>query len=342
MYIDIGAPATQLLGIAQLEIEEEFRPVWLGITLQHPPVHLSGQAHRNLVIEGARAHVARAYGKRFLATRGLPLSGELQIELSIPAQIGLGSEPILGLSAAQALAWMHDQEHEETESLAQAIGLEAHQALQYHGYRQGGLMILDLSPRAGEMPPLVWRTDLSHNDKETWVFVYVFPRLPEDTPEDLEEQQRRKLLELTARCAADTGNILETAVLPAVKADNLEGFAASLSRLQDTNQQSLRQSGAWLEGTEGGQHALAIMEEFGVMVSGRMLTGLGVYGLVRGAKTSRELRAALSKGLGPFGGNPIATICENGGANFIVKEQDLHLGRFQPIRLRPGMERDKS
>src|SRR5262245_48426705 len=56
MLIEIGTPCVLSLGLVRLR--EEGGAAMLGITLQHPPIHLFAQAAAGLIITGARADLA--------------------------------------------------------------------------------------------------------------------------------------------------------------------------------------------------------------------------------------------------------------------------------------------
>jgi hypothetical protein len=62
------------------------------------------------------------------------------------------------------------------------------------------------------------------------------------------------------------------------------------------------------------------MHDNGAAMCGRALTGLGLYGLIRSGRPSRELRAALTQHLGYFGPLVMASICDNHGASTNVNE----------------------
>ncbi len=53
--IEIGAPASLPLGVVQVEQNHNLKTCLLGLTLQHPPVHLSVRASNHLKVTSAPA-----------------------------------------------------------------------------------------------------------------------------------------------------------------------------------------------------------------------------------------------------------------------------------------------
>lgn len=53
--IEIGAPASLPLGVVRVEQNHNLKTCLLGLTQQHPPLHLSVRASNHLKVTGARA-----------------------------------------------------------------------------------------------------------------------------------------------------------------------------------------------------------------------------------------------------------------------------------------------
>ncbi len=83
MLIEIGAPVCLPLGLVQVDN----KTCLLGLTLQHPPVHLSAQAYAGFMVTGARADIGYKYATRFLDCHQLEHRANVEIELAIPASI---------------------------------------------------------------------------------------------------------------------------------------------------------------------------------------------------------------------------------------------------------------
>ena len=65
--------------------------------------------------------------------------------------------------------------------------------------------------------------------------------------------------------------------------------------------------------------------------------GLALFGLIKGADASRQLRAAVMKQVGYFGGLVMATITDNEGSRLVVKQADLNDNKLPPVRVRPDL-----
>lgn len=323
MFIEINSPASLPLGLVRLDSETGPKTCLLGVTLQHPPVNLFVQAHPGgLQVSGARADVAYTQAARFLSHQNLPQRAEVQIELAIPSLVGLGSEAMLGLSQAQALAWLHHLPLDNTPVLAQAVGLRSQDALEVWGYDRGGLLLVEVG--AGEtFAPPIRRYQIAHSEQEAWAFVLVLPRVPADTPDTLEADRLRALLDAAPHLSAGTGRLVAE-LEPALANNDLAAFGRSLMAIQALNDEALAEAGVPPTFSPDEQAVLDIICQHGAVAWGRSATGLTLYGLVKGARASIDLRHKLRQHLGIFGGRPMAAITANTGASYVVKDYDLN------------------
>jgi predicted sugar kinase len=336
MLIEIGSPASLPLGLVRLEDEGTTKTCLLGLTLQHPPVNLFAQAHpTGLQITGARADVGYAQAKRFLQYHKLEERAEVEIELAIPSLVGLGSEPMLGLSMAQALAWLNNLPLDNIPTLAQAIALQPQDALQIWGYDRGGLLVVDVSGASlFELQPPLRRYEIAHPEKEAWAFVLVLPRIPAGAPETLEVDRLGTLLKAAPHLSADTGQVITAELWPALENNDLAAFGRNLMALQALNQEALASAGNSLAYSSDEQAVFDIMRDQGAVAWGRSATGLALYGLVKGARASIDLRHKLRHHVGFFGGRVMASITDNRGATYAFKDYNLEDGKFKPLRVR--------
>src|SRR5262245_12226630 len=198
MYVELTTPACLLLGLVMLDGQ----PAQLGVTLRYPPIQLLARGAPVLTITGGRADLAYRQAERFDAYRPTAISAhspaptshatqpgcaplpsqrergaggaaphaEVEIELAIPAFMGLGSGAMLGLSVARALATLNSQLADDAQELARAVGLAADEALELHAFAQGGLLLVD---SAGALRRR--RSIAEHNEADDWVFVLVLP-----------------------------------------------------------------------------------------------------------------------------------------------------------------------
>jgi predicted sugar kinase len=304
MPIELTTPACLLLGLAQVDGQT----CQLGITLQYPPIQLLARESAGLAITGGRADLARRQAERFFEHYRLLQQAEIEIELAIPQFMGLGSAGMLGLSVAWALAALHGQPA-EVAALASALGLTSEEALEAHAFARGGLLLAD---GAGGVRK---RYEIAHHDEDDdWVFVLVLPHVAVGTPTTLEADLRRALSASAPHLSAETGDILARDLWPALERDDIAQFAQALMAIQALNQAALAEAGQPLHLSTEEQAIVEIMRAGGALVCGRTLTGLGLYGLIKGGGPSRTLRQALTAHLGYFGGTVLATLCDNRGA----------------------------
>lgn len=291
-HIELAAPCCLTLAAGRLH----GRPALVGLALRHPPVQLEAHPAPSLTVTGARADAAYRCAARLQAARALG-GARIEIELAIPSYMGLGSDALTGLAAAQALAALHGQ---QGGILPADAGLTPDDGLAAHAFAVGGLLAV------GADGALLRRTTLPNTDEaRDWVFVCVLPRVPPGTPADLEDVRRRELWATGPGAPAET---LTAELWRAAEEQDLPAFAAHLLALQAL--------GPAPELGEGERTILAVMRAGGALACGRAPTGLALYALVRGAEASRELRHALSRTVGYTGGIVMASICDATGARF--------------------------
>jgi predicted sugar kinase len=305
MHIELTSPACLLLGLAR----QDGQICQIGITLQYPQIQLVARDSAGLSITGARADLAHRQAAHFFQQRGLPPQGEIEIELAIPQFMGLGSAAMLGLSVAQALSAIHNLPASSTAELAQTVGLDEDEALETHAFASGGVLTV------GADGALLRRHTITHQDEaDDWVFVFVLPKPPGQTPERLEAERRSSLRGAARHLSAATARVIEDDLWPAIERDDIDTFAQALARLQALNHAALASAGRPATLAPHEQALLDVMRDYGALVGGRSLTGMGLYGLIKGGGPSRDLRRALIAQLGIFGGTVMATLCDNIGA----------------------------
>ncbi len=323
MWIEIAAPASLPLGLVRFEDEREATTGLLGVTLQHPPVRLFAQPGTTLTLTGARADKGNEQAQRFLQHHGLGSGAEVEIELAIPEGMGLSSEAMLGLTVARALAWAHHLPFDDTPALANAVGLGPADALPIWGFDQGGFLLVDTTARDGQtLPRLVRRRALAHPDQDkAWPFVMWLPRLDPGVSATLEADRLAALLKAAPYLSAETGRLFNERLWPAMEADDLAAFAATLMAIQQLNYEALERAGAPYTLTADEQAILDLMRDNGALAWGRSITGLALYGLIRGAHPSIELRQKMMDQVGPYGGWVMASITDNDGSRHTVWDQ---------------------
>ena len=334
MLIELNSPCSLPLGAARMETKPGAATSLLGLTLKFPLVQLAAQKRPGgLYVTGPRAHLAHQQAERYLAHHHLDRQAEIEIEWAIPNHMGLGSEPLLGLSVARASAWITDGDVNDTPALAQAIGLGSEHAPAVWGFHQGGLLLVAGEGEAGQLPPVLRRASIEHNDKDKdWAFVLFLPYAPDDVSPTLEADRLAALLRAAPRLPADAGRLVAEQLWPAVEQDDIGAFAQALMALEQMNREALAQAGTAVTIAPDHQAILDLMRANGALAWGQSLTGLALYGLVRGAEASRELRRKIMAHVGHFGGTLLASITDNTGARHKVKDERLEDARLKPIK----------
>ncbi|MCP5096357.1 MAG: hypothetical protein GY943_12465 [Chloroflexi bacterium] len=337
MLIEIGTPSCLPLGLARVDQNNELKTCLLGITLQHPPVHLSAQAHTGLKITGARADIGYDQAIRFLQYYQLKHQAEVEIELAIPAFVGLGSETMLGLTVAQALSWLNDLSYtnSDMQQWMQALNLEPQNALELYSFERGGLLLVESETLApAQVPALLRRQEITHEERHAWAFVFLFPRVPKGTLKTVEADRLAALVQASSHLSRESGHLVTEDMWTAVANDDIAAFGRSLMALQQMNQTALANAGTPFELSVDEQAVLDLMRDFGAAAWGKCMTGLGLYALVRGGDTSRTLRKRVQDHVGIMGGIVMATITDNVGMRHTIKDKNLHDNKLGPVRVK--------
>lgn len=313
MLIDLAAPCTLPLGLVKLADQSYV----LGLTLQHPPVQIFAEAAAHFSVTGGRADVGYPFAERYRKAHAVTAGAEVEIELSIPAHMGLGSAAMLGLSVAHALAWVHDRPPEDVAALAAAIELEPHYALQRWAFEHGELLLVEANGRA---PAPARRFALAHPPEQAWAFVFHWPRLEDDLPNAFEEDLWAALFRAAPLVSADSGRVFEETLCPALERDDIAAFGRAMLMLDAMSRTALAQVGVTVSPVAETEAILEVMRTSGAVAWGRSLTGLLHYGLVCGAAASVVLRERLQNHVGLYGGNVMATIADNRGAQHQLRE----------------------
>jgi predicted sugar kinase len=185
-----------------------------------------------------------------------------------------------------------------------------------------------------ELQPPLRRYEIAHPEKEAWAFVLVLPRIPADALETLEADRLETLLKAAPHLSRVAGEALIAVLWPALENNDLAAFGRNLMALQALNQQALASAGTPLTYSPDEQAVFDIMRDHGAVAWGRSATGLALFGLVKGARSSIDLRHKLRHRVGFFGGRVMASITDNRGATYTFKDYNLDDGKFKPLRVR--------
>lgn len=333
MFIEIVAPAVLPLGVARFETAAGHRTGLLGLTLQHPPVHLAVEASDTVNIVGPRADIGYEWANRYWNHYRLRPQANIEIELAIPANMGLGSETMLALSVARGLAWRHRLQS-DTAALRTALGRSQVPALELRAFDQGGLLVVQLEDEAGNLPVVQHRREIAHEEREAWAMVLLLPRVPADTPNCLEANRLLNYRKHATYLDIKSGYLIQHELLSAIDQDDIAAFGQSLLSLQQLNQKAFKAIGQPLELTPHHHLIFELMRKNGAFAWGQSLTGMALYGLVKGAKATIELRKKLRHHVGIMGGIVMATITDNAGAREVIRDNNLTDNKLKPLRLR--------
>jgi len=322
MIIDVNAPCSLPLGLVRLETAAGITLGLLGLTLKYPPVQLTIQPRaEDLSVTGARAPLAHDSARRLIQHQQAALPPNIEVEWAIASQMGLGSEPMLGLSVAEALARLHQLPVAgDGLALARALGLGPEYALSVWGFQHGGLLLVEAAPSNGAFPSALRRRAIAHTDKDAWAFIFLLPQVPDEVPSTFEAERWRALMDAAGHVSPDTGRVLETELWPALERDDLSAFSNALRAIQRLTYEALAQAGTPVSISPEAQSVIDMLNANGSLLSGQSLAGLAVFGLVGGQEASHDLRARLRKHVGSFAGTTLASIADNTGVRYTIKE----------------------
>lgn len=281
--LNLTAPSLLHLGCVWAEQVCE-----LGLTLQFPQIQMAAHAAPTLEISGACADIALDEAERLIVKYQRPLPASIEIETAIPLHMGLGGQTML----RESLRLVYQHWHNISGSFrSQLAG---------HAATHGGLILANddgLIQRHAELP------HDCPNDQDDWVIVLILPNTPADWAED-SEAQRSATLRRSVQPNWPDG----TALFAAAEQRDFAAFAHALAAIHTANEHTLD-----MPVSTDNRTALDLLRTHGAAMAGRMLTGLGVFGLVQGGPASREVRAALQQHYGYFGPLIMASVCDGKG-----------------------------
>jgi predicted sugar kinase len=265
----------------------------LGIALKFPSWQMTATTSDALAVSGSRAQVAHAHATR------LGLKAQIEIDEGAPAFMGLLSDEMLRRCI---------------DRIANEKRLNLPQTLSGHAFLYGGVSLVNDDGFASRQAKIV------HKDEDDdWVFVFVLHKAPDDLDDD-DESRRLRDLRLSSSFLEHATDLQAQQLFEAIDKDDFVLFTRSLDAIHAANELALMKNGHALSITPDEQTIFDIMRDNGALAWGRALTGMGLYGLVKGAGPSREMRQTLTKHLGYFGPVIMASICDNEGAK--VRSQE--------------------
>lgn len=245
-----------------------------------------------VTVSGAQAERARTFARRSCSSFGLRGGIELDVHEAIPPHMGLGSGTKLGLAIARGLAELAGIAA-GPEQLAQASGRGARSSVGLWTFAAPGLVIEAGVPDQGSISPMIAR----HLMPERWRCVLALPLGAEGLSGDAEERffgRRRE----SGHAEPSMSRLLLTALLPGLRAGDIEEFGAALTQIQ-------REVGSIFAAQQGGVfHPSAAplvdaLHALGVKALGQSSWGPSVYGIVDGPEVAVEVANRLRVAAGP-------------------------------------------
>jgi predicted sugar kinase len=275
----------------------------MGVTLQYPPINLVIRSLNELSVTGARAPIARAQAQQWFESHKLPPKAEIEIELAIPAHMGMGSEAMMGMSVGRGLQDLGGlKDLRGFDEQRAAVGLGSEWALEAWCAGQGGLHAVGLDGLS------IKRQAIAHDDDNAWVFVIHLPRAQADTPSSFELTHRLALIKAAPQVEADS-----TSLWIALANDDLAAFAKELMNIRERTTEALNKIGAPIVVREESQRVMEAIKVSGGLAWGQSFGGLAVWGLVHGAKPSQDARVKMRRVMGYEGGTITAAVVDNQG-----------------------------
>lgn len=337
-HIEIGIPAILPLAIARLEVEGGIKSVILGVTLQHPPIHFLVASAQEMTIYGPRADVTRHHAETYAEQKKALRPVEIRIDNSSPSLVGFGSDDMIALGAAQAVAWVNGLAYEDIEGLAKDTAVITQNPLAFRAFERGGFLLVELETKTGELPAVLRHHTLDHRDHQAWAFVYHFPKSPEGVSEQIEQERMDVLKTAVNHMPIQTGQIIVDELWPALEADDIEAFGEALMKVRAINKTVMGEQDLWPKMEESGQQVCDVFaNNESIVAHGESLTGIGVFALCRGSLASQEIRKQLLKDVGYFAGQYDATVSDRDGAKVTTKDEDLHLHDYPLPNARDGI-----
>ncbi len=331
--ITVHAPAALPLAIAKVDCGDDGgiseRVGVLGVALQHPTIELTVQPRTTATATGPRADIAAQYLTQLYKAWPTTPPTAVEIEVAIPAGMGLGSEAMIGLSAGRGLAKLSTLGREaddvplaevadETAKLTRALQLGPQYGLDMWSAAGGGLLLVDANAPADMMPGRLRHAAIAHEqDRDAWGFVIVEPRISSAIADETDGDRLATVLQCADLLDTASGRLVDDVLWPAVANDDLASFGQGLTALQALNRAALTKMGIVPPQTDRAADILAVMREHGAVACGQSASGLALYALVRGAQATIDMRVALRRVVTHTSGYMRATIVDNVGVRVI-------------------------
>lgn len=272
----------------------------IGLALDRPATRLTLRPSRAPQVRGQEAEAERA--TRYLATLEAALDlGEhhdLAIETAIPAHAGLGSGTQLALAIAAALRSLHHLPPDPRGD-ALRLGRGARSGIGLALFEQGGLVVDGGRGARGAPPPLLARLAVP----ESWRVLLLHDPRAVGLSDAHERAAFTDLPPMAESIAGTLCRLVLMQALPALAEDDLAGFGAAITRVQDI-------LGNHFAPVQGGRftsprvaRAMTFLSEAGAVGIGQSSWGPSGFAFVQGETRAACLVGSLqSAGLGTQAG----------------------------------------
>jgi beta-RFAP synthase len=243
--------------------------------------------------EGAEAHRAVEFARRYLASQGMREGARIVIRHAIPGHAGLGSGTQLALAVARGIAELYDLPT-DTGTLAVAVGRARRSAIGTWLFDGGGFIVEGGRRAEGDrIAPLLARLPIP----DSWRCVVALPWNAESVSGEAEVQAFRELPPPPLEEVQHVAHLLVMSLLPSLVEGDLESFGRAITTIQQIN-------GGWFAPAQGGPFAsgastelIRKMMDWGAAGVGQSSWGPAVYGITEGDASAAELAASVRDAL---------------------------------------------
>ncbi len=240
-------------------------------------------------VEGVRADDARRFAEKVASALGLE-GFKLLVKSAAPVHVGLGSTTQLALAVSAALAKLRGAALDPLEA-SRLLGRGARSGIGTYAFKAGGFIVDGGRGPHTVFPPLIARYDFP----EDWAFLVVIPK-----GRGLHggaEAEAFRALRPPSELVFKACHLALMKLIPSLLEHDLEGFAQSLTKLQETvgSMFSEAQGGVY---NEASREALEVLKSLGLKGVGQSSWGPTVYAVIeldRAPELLDDARSSLPK-----------------------------------------------
>ncbi len=318
MHVSVKTPSRLHLGI--IDLNGGLGRIYgsIGVALNEPSVVVEAKTSGKLEIKGEDAERVKSLVEKFTRVYNVDTKVELNVKMTIPEHVGLGSGTQLSLAVASCLAHINKLNIGIRE-LAKATGRGSISGIGLEAFRRGGF-IIDSGRKvkdSKDIPYAIYR----HNIPEDWTFILAIPSAGRGLCGREEEIAFEKVIPAPSEIAGEICWLLQMKILPSLVEEDIETFGRALMEVD-------RKVGLYFGEVQGGiyketitQSLVECMLESGSYGAGQSSWGPAVYGIIDDSN-AKKLESTIKdffreKGVG---GTTIRTHANNHGAYISMME----------------------